>query len=65
MDKNIKYQKGEMDFLVMILLFLGILFLLWVWVGGPDRTASEKPFINSYTNTSAPLQVYGPGDIKN
>lgn len=63
--KKINYQKGEMDFLIMIVGFLFILFVIWMLTGGPEKSESDKPFINPYNDNSAPLKVYGPGESRN
>ncbi len=66
MNKRINYQKGEMDFLVMILLFIVAIFVIWVLTGGPENNVStDKPFITPGNDTEAPLQVYGPGEKPN
>lgn len=66
MNKKINYQKGEMDFLMMILLFIVVIFIIWVYTGGPQKSDSkDKPFVNPYNNTSEPLKVYGPGEKPN
>ena len=61
--EKINKQKGEMDFLVMILLFILGIFVLWVLTGGSKNSVSkDKPFINPYNNNAEPLRVYGPNE---
>lgn len=66
MNKKLNYQRGEMDFLIMILLFVVVIFIIWVFTGGSQKSDSQdKPFIIPGDNTSAPLKVYGPGEKPN
>ncbi len=65
MIKKINTQRGEMEFGMMVLLFIVAIFILWVLTGGPQKSESEKPFINPYNNSSAPLKVYGPDEKNN
>lgn len=63
--KNINKQRGEMDFLLMILLFLVVVFVIWVLSGGSRKsTTKDDPFINPYNNSNAPLKTYGGGDFR-
>ena len=55
MIKKINTQRGEMDFGMMVLLFIVAIFVLWVLTGGPNKCESNKPFINLYNNSSSPL----------
>ena len=59
MIKKIKQNSGEMDFLVMILIFIVGLFVVWVLMGGQNNDSAKKPFITPGTD-STPLQPYGP-----
>ncbi len=63
--KKIKTNGGEMDFLIMILLFLVVIFIIWVLTGGQNNASKDKPFITPGNDQSAPLQVYGPGEKPN
>lgn len=66
MKRKINYQRGEMDFLIMILLFIVGIFVVWVLTGGSkDSTSQDKPFIVPGNDQEAPLQVYGPGEKPN
>ena len=65
MKNKLNDQRGEMDFLVMILMFLVVLFVIWMLTGGAQKSDSTKPFINPYNDSSAPLKVYGPGEGRN
>lgn len=59
-NKYISKERGEMDFLIMILIFLVALFAIWVLAGGPKTSQEgDKPFIKPYTDQTAPLQTYG------
>ncbi|MDE2030708.1 MAG: hypothetical protein KGI58_00380 [Patescibacteria group bacterium] len=59
LHKN-KTNGGEMDFLLMIIGVLVILFLIWAFTGGPNSERSQKPFIVPGNDQNAPLQTYGP-----
>jgi len=61
MIKKTNYQRGEMEFLMMILGFIVVIFIIWVLTGGPQDSSKDKPFIDPY-NSPAPLRVYGPGE---
>jgi len=63
--KKIKRNGGEMDFLVMILLFIVVIFIIWVMTGGQNNESSDKPFITPGNDQEAPLRVYGPGEYPN
>lgn len=65
MNKKINYQKGEMDFLVMILLFILVVFVIWVLTGGQKNESAKKPFITPGNDQNSPLRVYGPGENPN
>ncbi len=52
-------QAGEMDFLMMILGFLVLIFILWVLSGGQNNESSKKPFITPGNDEEVPLQPYG------
>jgi hypothetical protein len=56
----INTNKGQMSFLVEILLFLLALFAIWVFTGGPSNYESKKPFIKPLVNEQNPGQIYGP-----
>jgi hypothetical protein len=60
MQKIQKTNGGEMDFLIMILLFILGVFVVWVLTGGDKQESASKPFIKSYTDTTDPLGVYEP-----
>lgn len=49
-----------MDFLVMILIFIVVLFVIWVLTGGQNSNTKDKPFITPGNDQSAPLAPYGP-----
>lgn len=54
-----KRNGGEMDFLVMILIFLVVIFILWVLAGGPRNSQEgDKPFIKPYNDQATPLRTY-------
>lgn len=56
---KIKKNGGEMDFLVMILMFLVVIFILWVLTGGPQNSQEgDKPFITPGNDQEAPLRTY-------
>lgn len=63
--KKIKTNGGEMEFFMMILLFLVVIFVIWAFTGGPQGNSKDKPFITPGNNTDNPLQVYGPGEKQN
>lgn len=72
MDKNNKkeikkshHSKGEMSFGLEIFLFIVVIFIIWVLVGGAKKPTEEKPFITPLTDQVNPGKTYGPGDIKN
>ena len=56
-----KYKRngGEMDFMIMILIFLVVLFVIWVLLGGQNSKSADKPFITPGNDNNAPLQPYG------
>ena len=56
----INTNKGEMDFLVQILLFILVIFVIWVFTNGPSHYESQKPFIKPLVNEQNPGQIYGP-----
>jgi hypothetical protein len=63
MVKNkLQTNKGEMDFLVMILIFLVALFVIWVLTGGQNDADKNKPFITPGNDTAEPLHPYGPAN---
>ncbi len=56
-------NKGDAEFGFMIILFLVILFIVWIYMGGSKESdQAQKPFINPYNNSGAPLQTYGPNE---
>ncbi len=51
-------QGGEMEFLIIIILFMVGLFIVWVWVGGQNTETVDKPFITPGYNQVDPLRPY-------
>ncbi len=45
MKKNTQYNKGEIDFGMIIVLFIVGLFVIWLISGGPKKEEQIKPFI--------------------
>jgi hypothetical protein len=65
-DKKKKKQHsgGEMAFGLEVLLFVLVVFVLWVLLGGAKKPTPNKPFIVPLTDPSYPGRVYGPEDLK-
>lgn len=60
--KKINYNRGDAQFGLMILGFLVLIFIIWVYTGGPKKEESKKPFITPGNSSTAPLEVYGPNE---
>jgi len=59
-EKKKKHNGGEMQFGLEILLFLVVIFILWVLMGGAKKKVDEKPFITPLTDQVNPGRTYGP-----
>ena len=55
-------NRGEVPFGLEVLLFILAIFIIWVLMGGQRNQTAKKPFINPLNSTTAPGQVYGPGE---
>ena len=54
---------GEMDFGVQILLFLVLIFIVWVLMGGPSKSRTkDDPFIIPLDDQQTPGRTFGPGE---
>ena len=58
---------GGDDFGKVIIIFLIILFIVWLFMGGyaKSQNPQNKPYIRPYTDQSAPLETYGQTSTKN
>lgn len=66
MKNKIKTNSGEMEFGMMVVIFLVALFAIWVLMGGPkNNDSAEKPFIKPATDQEAPLETYGQVKLPN
>lgn len=64
--KHSHHSSGEMHFGFEVLIFIVIIFIIWVFVGGAKKPVrEEKPFITPLTDPVNPGATYGPKDIKN
>lgn len=58
-------SSGGMPFGLEVFLFVLLIFVLWVLLGGSKKQTVEKPFIVPLNDPSNPGRTYGPEDIKN
>ena len=54
-----KYNSGEIGFGAEILIFLLIVFVIWVLVGGAKKEQPSSPLLVPRTNQLAPINGYG------
>lgn len=64
-NKRHNYSGGEMSFGLEVLLFVVVIFIIWIFMGGAKKTVEEKPFITPLNDQINPGTKYGPGDINN
>ncbi len=64
MFKNYKNKNGgEMEFGVQIILFIVLIFIVWVLMGGPNKSRTkDDPFIVPLDDPYTPGRTYGPGE---
>ena len=60
MYKNINRQKGDMQMLGYVILFLVALFIVWVLTGGPKQKEADSPFIKTNINQTDQIQIQSP-----
>jgi len=60
-----KYNKGELSFGMEIIIFLVLIFIIWVFMGGAEKPVEEKPFVVPYTDTVNGGAPYGFTDVNN
>jgi len=65
MKKYNSYNRGEISFGLEILIFVVIIFIIWVLMGGARKAPETKPFITPLSDQVNPGMKYGPGDLRN
>ena len=63
--KTKKHNGGEISFGLEVLLFVVVIFIIWIFMGGAKKKVEEKPFITPLSNQVNPGMKYGPKDIQN
>ena len=64
--KRIQHNKGEISFVLEVLLFIIVIFIIWLLAGGANKpVGEEKPFIVPLTDPVNPGATYGPKDLNN
>lgn len=61
-DKKLKYNGGEMHFGMEVLLFVLVIFIIWVFTGGPTHESAKKPFVKPKIDTTTSIDVYGQNE---
>ena len=59
------YNGGEISFGLEVLLFVVVIFIIWILMGGAKKPVEEKPFITPLSDQINPGTKYGRDDINN
>ena len=63
--KHSHHSGGEMPFGLEVILFIVVIFIIWVMMGGSKKTSDQKPYITPLNDPTNPGAMYGPNDIGN